>query len=363
MVKTLTPLRFVTAQEGAFHRALQRRAYGYLHARGDHRFANRRAISKAVLILLAAIVCYSLALRASQPLAFMAGYVAFAVLMMWLNIDVNHDASHHTFVRSRVLNAVISRVVTLSTGIEPVYWRVRHVSFHHRYANIERYDLDTEENGIFRQTPFQRWRGWMRWQHIYWPLVAALSLSWIGVVFDWADRLGRTPLRAERLLPGAAGWAAFIFSKLGHLTLMLGLPLLMGHNGGLVLGLYLLVQMCTSLMVVFLLLGTHWADAAFYQAPAGENPVMAHGWYYHNFMTACDWHTPQRWQEMLTGGLNYHLTHHLFPGWHHRHYPALARIIGELAAEHGLPYRCIRYGELRAAQRAFLRQMGCAHAA
>ena len=26
MVKTLTPLRFVTAQEGAFHRALQRRA-------------------------------------------------------------------------------------------------------------------------------------------------------------------------------------------------------------------------------------------------------------------------------------------------------------------------------------------------
>ncbi|CCJ84978.1 Delta 5 fatty acid desaturase [Cronobacter dublinensis 582] len=122
------------------------------------------------------------------------------------------------------------------------------------------------------------------------------------MVFDWA-----------------AGWAAFIFSKLGHLTLMLGLPLVMGHDGGLVLGLYLLVQMCTSLMVVFLLLGTHWADAAFYEAPAGENPVMAHGWYYHNFMTACDWHTPQRWQEMLTGGLNYHLTHHLFPGWHHRH--------------------------------------------
>lgn len=154
MVKTLTPLRFGTAQEGAFHRALQRRAYGYLHARGDHRFANRRAISKAVLILLAAIASYSLTLRASQPLVFMAGYVAFAVLMMWLNIDVNHDASHHTFVRSRVLNAVISRAVTLSTGIEPVYWRVRHVSFHHRYANIERYDLDTEENGIFRQTPF-----------------------------------------------------------------------------------------------------------------------------------------------------------------------------------------------------------------
>lgn len=39
----------------------------------------------------------------------------------------------------------------------------------------------------------------------------------------------------------------------------------------------------------FLLLGTHWADAEFFQAPADH--VMPHGWYHHNFATACDWVT------------------------------------------------------------------------
>ncbi|EOI3551849.1 fatty acid desaturase [Cronobacter turicensis] len=363
MANTLASLRFSPAEEGAFHRALHREAYGYLRRRGDHRFADRRARVKAALILLASVACYTQALAASQPVVFMAGYAAFAMLMMWLNIDVNHDASHQTFTRSRFWNAFISRAVTISTGIEPVYWRARHVSFHHRYANIEHYDLDTEENGILRQTPFQRWRGWMRFQHLYWPLVAALSLSWIGIVFDWADRLGRTPLQAERLLPGVRGWGAFIFSKIAHLTLMLGVPIMAGHNLWMVAGVYLLIQMCASLLVVFLLLGTHWAGTTFYQAPEGESQQMTHGWYHHNFTTACDWLTPRRWQEAFTGGLNYHLTHHLFPGWHHRHYPALARIVARLAQEHNLPYRCISYRELRAAQRAFLTQMGHPHEA
>ncbi len=196
MTKALIPLRFSPAAEGAFHRALQQEAYAYLHDRNDHRFADRPARIKALLILLASIACYALALQASDAVWFIACYASFAVLMMWLNIDVNHDASHLTFTRRRFWNAFISRAVTLSTGIEPVYWRTRHVSYHHRYANIEHYDLDTEENGIFRQTPFQRWRRWMHFQHLYWPLVAALSLSWIGLVFDWADRLGRTPLHA-----------------------------------------------------------------------------------------------------------------------------------------------------------------------
>ena len=56
--------------------------------------------------------------------------------------------------------------------------------------------------------------------------------------------------------------------------------------------------------------------------------------------------------------LNLHLTHHLFPGWHHRHYPALAKIIAALATEHGLNYRYIGYRQLLREQQDFLRKMG-----
>ena len=61
---------------------------------------------------------------------------------------------------------------------------------------------------------------------------------------------------------------------------------------------------------------------------------------------------------ILTGGLNYHLTHHLFPGWNHRHYPALAAILAELAPRYAMDYRCIGYRELLQQQQRFLRSMG-----
>ena len=63
---------------------------------------------------------------------------------------------------------------------------------------------------------------------------------------------------------------------------MLGVvvPLVVGHLHGIgwgwVLLAYALSQMCASLLVVFLLLGTHWAQAEFYPAPTGDS--MPHGW-------------------------------------------------------------------------------------
>jgi len=58
------------------------------------------------------------------------------------------------------------------------------------------------------------------------------------------------------------------------------------------------------------------------------------------------------------GGLNYHLTHHLFPTWSHRHYRSLASIVAQVAARHQLNYRNLGYSQLWTSQQAFLRAMG-----
>lgn len=360
MAESLKSLHYPPDGEQAFHQALQREAHQYLSSRGEHRFASRGEWLKALLLLALCSVCYLLCLNQTGSAGFFIAYTLFMLMAMLLNIIVNHDASHGVFSRSARINRAISRLVTLPLGLDPDYWRVRHVHFHHRYANIEHYDLDTEENGIFRQTPFQRWRPWMRWQHLYWPLIAALSLPYLAWVFDWADRCGRTPLAGRRVLTGLRGWLLFGLSKLLHLLLVLGLPLwaaeLHGVSFSVVISAWLCSQLVASLLVVFLLLGTHWAEAEFYQvAPGGRLPQ---GWYRHNFATACDWLPSPAWLSHFTGGLNLHLTHHLFPGWHHRHYPALAAIIARLAPEHGMHYRCISYRELLRSQQAFLRRMG-----
>ncbi|VEA67806.1 Uncharacterised protein [Serratia rubidaea] len=96
----------------------------------------------------------------------------------------------------------------------------------------------------------------------------------------------------------------FIASKLCHILLVLAVPLTVGWQHGIswqtVLAIYLASQMLASLLVVFLLLGTHWAQAEFYALPEGGE--MPQGWYRHNFATACDWKRRRSGYTILSAG-------------------------------------------------------------
>lgn len=351
---------YLPDNEQAFHRDLQCEVHAWMAQRRDHRFADRASYAQALMLALLCIAGYLICLRAASAGPYLAGYLLFMLTAMLLNVNVNHDASHNCFFPSRRANRLVGRLVTLPLGVDPDYWRLRHVDYHHHCPNVEHHDLDTEENGFLRQTPYQPRRALMRFQHWYWPLIAALSLPYIAWIFDWSDRSGRTRLKEKRALTGRCGWLLFVSSKVLHLTLVLLLPLLLGGlhgiSAGTVLIGYALGQMLASLLVVFLLLGTHWAQAQFYQLPAsGALPL---GWYKHNFATACDWLPTPRWLGHWLGGLNLHLTHHLFPGWHHRHCAPLAQILQRVARRHGMAYRCISYRQLIAQQQQFLRAMG-----
>lgn len=353
-------LQYADTNEQNFHLALKQASRDYLQKKQDHVYASTLDLTAIISLFVIAIFCYLPTLYTSSTIVYFLSYFSFVLLIMFLNVIGQHDACHNTLFKASWKNRIFGRIVTLPLGLEPEFWRARHVYFHHHYANIEHYDLDTEENGIFRQTPFQKWRPFMKFQHIYWPFVASLSLTWIALVFDWSDRTGKTPIKTKNILTGKLGWGLFLASKIGHLTLMLGLPLIIAHINGIsfmtIFLTYIISQMVASLFVIYLLLGTHWAETEFFTAP--DDKLIKHGWYHHNFVTACDWLPSPNSLWRLTGGLNYHLTHHLFPNWHHRHYPALAKIVSQLAKAHNMPYRCINYNELVKAQIRFLRKMG-----
>lgn len=357
-MQPLKTLSYQRTEEFSFHQALMKRANAYLAHKQDHKFANFSVLWRISLLLLLTIVGYWLVLTQQSIVLFTLGFCLFFLCSMLMNLTGHHDSTHSALFPQRWMNRCFSRLVTLPLGVDPDYWRVRHTQFHHVYPNIEPYDLDMEENGILRQSPYQTWKPYMRYQFFYWPVVAALSLPYIAWVFDWSDRLGKTQLKYTSVLRGKQGWALFVSFKLLHLLLALVLPIycagLHGISAGTVVLIYCLAQMFCSLVVVLLLLGTHWAEAKFYQAPDGGK--MAIGWYQLNFQTTCDWYLPT-WAYPWFGGINLHLTHHLFPNWSYRHYPALAQIISELAAEYGYPYRYLSQRELFQSQKRFLSAM------
>jgi linoleoyl-CoA desaturase len=351
--------RFKASSSSPFSAEVQAAARDYLDSRGDNRYGNVITAVKASLLALCALVFYALAMQTLSAGCFVAWYVAMFLMCTLLSVNTMHDASHHARFRSRALNELTMRIVTLPLGIEPAYWQARHVRYHHQYANIEHCDLDTTANRFLRQSPFQPWHPQFRFQHLYWPLVAGLSMPYISLVYDWADRLALTPIESERLLPGLRGWSLFAASKLLHLAVFLAAPLyFVGPSvgyGAVIFG-YALGLIGASCVLLTLILGTHWADTQFFELDDSE--ALPHTRDAHAFLTCCDWMPRPRALHALLGGLNLHLTHHLFPSYGHRHYAELARIVERTAQRHGMPYRCLSHFELLSAQQRFLRSMG-----
>lgn len=339
--------------------ALQRESRALLHKNRDHRYADVRAISKAIALLALCLACYAVALMQHHLLAFFLCYLLMIVCAMLLAVNVMHDASHNAFLRSRRANVWLNRVITVPLGMDPDCWRVRHVRFHHSYTNIERYDPDTAENGLLRQTPWQRWRPVMRAQRYYWPLVAALTFPWYIWVVDWLDRGGLTPVTPHLAMRGASGWLVFLCGKGIHLAFCLLIPawwMADSFNITTILGVYVASQMASSLVFVMLVIGTHWAKGHAQLPP--ENGKMREGRLAHVFTTTFDWSTRPDWLGYWLGGLNLHLTHHLFPHWNHRHYHKLSRVIEAIAREQGLDYQRLSLQDLLRLQQRFLKRMG-----
>ncbi|VEA67805.1 Fatty acid desaturase [Serratia rubidaea] len=165
-----------------------RLSQNYLVERGDHRFADRWMFAKLLTLILLCAFFYGLSLQQHSTWRYFGCYVGFIFSAMLLTVNVVHDASHNAFFKRACLNHGLNFFVSIPLGLDADCWRVRHVVFHHAYNNIADYDPDIDPNGVLRQTPFQRRRAFMRVQHYYWPLVAALTFPYYIWLFDWLDR-------------------------------------------------------------------------------------------------------------------------------------------------------------------------------
>lgn len=344
----------------ALHRDLTQAANQYLLRNNDHRFADGWMIGKLLFLLSLCTLFYGVSLAAATSVGFACGYFGFIFTAMLLAINAVHDASHNAFFRQQWANRALNTVICIPLGLDPDCWRVRHVECHHAHLNVKDFDLDIEENGVLRQTPFQRIKSFMHAQQYYWPFVAALTFPCIIWFYDWYDRSGKTPVRPKMRHQGLTGWAIFLTAKALHLQLALAIPFWVLRQQGVstetLLLCYLGSQMLSSLIFVVLILGSHWAMGTFYEAPTDGR--FKHGRYRHVFATTIDWVPRPRQASYWLGELNRHLTHHIFPNWNHRHYPALSAIIAEVAPRHDVTYHCVSLGDILAAQQRFLRAMG-----
>jgi linoleoyl-CoA desaturase len=209
-----------------------------------------------------------------------------------------------------------------------------------------------------RLAPEQPRRPVHRFQHFYlWVLYGLFAIKWhttgdFGYLLE--GRVAETPLRWPRGAQLLGFWAG----KVVFVSWALVIPSLF-HPFWTVAAVFGIASfvLAVTLAVTFQL--AHCIEEADF--PSAEEMAGSERteWARHQVETTVDFAPRNPLLAWYLGGLNFQIEHHLFSRVCHTHYPAVAPIVREVCARHGVRYQA--HGTLRSALASharWLRQMG-----
>lgn len=354
-----TKVRFNQRKSADFVAEVKARVGAYFEATGRSQKADARMVVKTVVLLTLTFGTYGLLLSGwFTPWTMLGLAVLMGVGMAGIGFSVAHDALHGAYSANPTVNRLLGFTFDL-VGANGYMWKITHNVIHHTYTNIDGIDEDLTVSPLLRLSPGAPLQWFHRYQHLYGFLAYGFAtLNWIFVK-DYQQFLKKDigPYKDKKHPP--AEIAQLIGMKLFCYAYTIVIPLLvldvtwwqfligflaMHLTAGMILG------------VVFQL--AHVVEGPAYPVP-DEQGMMEHAWLIHEMHTTADFAQDNRLLSWYIGGLNYQIEHHLFPQVCSIHYPALSRIVREVAEKYDVPYYC--HPTLSAAIRShynMLKQLG-----
>lgn len=264
-------------------------------------------------------------------------WMVFGFAMLLLSLNIGHDASHGCFSPNRKINAAFAYVFEL-IGTSSYLWGIMHNKAHHGYVNLHVNDVAIQTEPMLRLSPDAPHYPWHRWQHIYaFGLYGISTLFWVILKdFKFMTRPNIGPYDTRRhpwyqyilLLAGKAIYFLYVVFIPWWVT---GAPFWQILTG------FLLMHLTMGVTLGLTFQTTHAVEDTQDPKWAGEGNID-NTWAVHVLESTSDFNTQSKSLNFLFGGLNTHVAHHLFPNISHIHYPAITKIIKEVAHEQGLTY-------------------------
>ncbi len=350
-------IKFTGTANTDFNSELNQRVNAYFSDRKLSRKANFEMILKIIIILVAVVVSYA-ALLSNRLTEFQMVVVAiifgFAKVLMAFNIG--HDASHGALFESRKLNRLFSYSFNV-IGISNYIWNIKHNLSHHSFTNIPGSDMDIEQSGIARVTPSSPWKPMHRYQHLYLPFVYPFFTLFLVYFKDFKLFASGKYGNITRKHPSRE-YVILVTSKLFYFSYSLLIPLLVIDLPWwkILIG-YLLVHMVLGSFIVLILFPGHLNEESRFTFP-DENGKIKNNWIIHQVECTMNCASDSRIVHWISGGLNTHIAHHLYPKICHIHYFEITRIIREVAQKYGLVYQEQGLFEALYSHFKFLKEMG-----
>jgi linoleoyl-CoA desaturase len=270
------------------------------------------------------VFCYSLLYTVKNPYYFVVCFILYGFISLLFAFNFSHDFSHNTIFERKKLNNLCFIVIYTIVGAHGEAWKQRHIHSHHYAPNVEDYDSDLKISTLIRVIPNSKYLWYHRYQHIYAPFAyTTYSLFWIFIK-DFVILFSKDEYTEKKgLLYHLSFWTQKVF----YLTLVLVLPLLFSlQDWSVVLVGFLLMHLFQSLFLLFTFFMTHHVEATAYPT-TDENGTINTSWLMNQIKSSNDMHPFSETANFILGGFNNHIAHHLFPHYHHIHYPKLNRIL------------------------------------
>jgi linoleoyl-CoA desaturase len=352
-------LVFNIQQHPGFFAAVKARVDAGLGARGKTRIGDGTIWLKAAVYGTAAAGAYGLAVWGGLGGAWsLVLAVVYGMSALMFAINLAHDAAHNCLSPHRWVNRAVLTLCFTLLGVSGYLWQQRHVRSHHVFPNVNGCDIDIDENPLIRLSPNHPRKWFQRWQHLYAPVVYVLVSLHVIFVQDFIYLFKRELANMTDIRHPARQHAVFYACKAAYAVLVVIVPVVLSPFAWWqIAGAYLLMTFVTSLVFVYLLIGTHFCEEAEFPE-VGPGGSLPDDWATHALATSADWSPESRIANFIIGGANAHAAHHLFPNVCHIHYPWIAREIAEVAREYGVRYNVLTLPMMIRSHFRLLRRLG-----
>jgi len=318
--------------DGDFYKTLQTRVEDYFRKNKLSRQDHPQLYIKMMVVFFGFIYFYyrGFILNTSLFDKLLAGYS----VSHW-GISVMHDGCHGAFSK----NPTICRFAAMFMdfiGASSYIWKHQHNIGHHAYTNGTQ-DPDASTGWpILRLSPYTRWLWYHQYQHVYaWFLYWFVSFRWQMNDIN-ALRRGHYSQAASVPLYKITKSELIIFwlTKLGFFLWAVVIPT---YFHGLVHGItgWMILNFVSSIHFALQFTVNHFEEELIFPED-GEHKET--DWAKLQVLTTCNYGVGSKLAEILSGGLNYQIEHHLFPTLSHPHYAQISPIVQQTCKEFGVPY-------------------------
>lgn len=320
-----------------FFTSLKKSVDKYFEETGLRKTGNIFLYIKTVIFILAAVGLYSALLLVKMPI--LTGILAsllFGFVLACIGFNVMHDANHDSYSSKKWVNKILGLTLN-ALGGNSFIWKQKHNIIHHTYTNIDGVDDDIAKSPFIRMCSTQRWAPAHRIQHLYTPLLYAIS-SMIWVLYQdfekyFKRKICSTQLRKMTRTDHFLFWS----SKALYVVFYLVIPMvLVGWKLWLLYFVCMHVGLGFTLSIVFQL--AHVVEETEFEFANGCNKQIENEWAVHQVRTTANFSAKNKIISWFAGGLNYQIEHHLFPRISHVHYPALSHLVETECTAYNIPY-------------------------